>query len=219
VIRRPAALCELPGLVPYAEALELQHRTVAMRQEREVPDTVLVLCHPPVLTLGRNASSSGVLASAEHLAQLGIEVHRVERGGQATYHGPGQLVAYPILDLEDLGLSVVSYVRGLEQVLICACASLGIVASRVEGIPGAFVGKAKIGAIGVRVNRGVSFHGLSLNIDPNLEHYRLIVPCGMADTPVTSAAQVLGRSPGLEAAQSALVNALGEVLGLDFSRS
>lgn len=219
MISRPAALCELPGLVPYAEALELQHRTVALRQAREVTDTVFVLSHPPVITLGRNASEEGILASAQELLRLGIQVHRVERGGQATYHGPGQIVVYPIVDLGDLGLSVATYVRALEQVMIHACAGMGIVAGRVEGITGVFVAGAKIGAIGVRVSQGVSFHGLALNIEPNLEHYGLIVPCGMALTRVTSADLVLGRSPGLPFARQALITALAEVFGFDFGRS
>lgn len=218
MIRRPAALCILPGLTPYEDALELQQRIVAQRQRQEAPDTLLVLCHPPVITLGRNATEAGITAPPKLLASLGIGVHRVERGGQATYHGPGQLVAYPILDLAKLALGVASYVRALEQVMIHTCANLGITAANVEGITGVFVGKAKIGAIGVRVNQGVSFHGLALNVETNLQHYGLIVPCGMPDTPVTSAAQVLGASPGLEPARQALINAFTEVLGLEFAK-
>ncbi|HUT79365.1 MAG TPA: lipoyl(octanoyl) transferase LipB [Polyangia bacterium] len=202
----------LPGLVPYAEALTLQHDLVERRQAGRSSDTLLLLEHPPVITLGRNALESGVLASPAALEALGVEVHRIERGGQATWHGPGQIVGYPICDLHGLGLGVAKWVRALEEVMIRAAAALGVAAERRPGITGVFSERGKLGALGVRISRGISFHGFAFNVDPDLSHYRLIVPCGMAEMPMTSVAAALGHAPPMDAARRAVIDAFLEVV-------
>ncbi len=209
---RPIDVRSLPGLTPYAEALALQRGLLERRQLGEVPDTLLLLEHPPVITLGRNAADSGVVAPPDMLRALGVEVHRVERGGQATWHGPGQVVGYPICDLRGLGLGAAAWVHTLEATMIRAAATLGVEAGRRPGITGVFTHRGKIGAIGVRISRGVSYHGFALNVDPDLSHYRLIVPCGMAGVPVTSVAAVLGHAPPMDAARRALTDAFLDVL-------
>jgi lipoate-protein ligase B len=202
----------LPGLVPYAEALALQRDLAERRQTGRAGDTLLLLEHPPVITLGRNAIESGVVASPAVLETLGVEVHRIERGGQATWHGPGQIVGYPICNLRGLGLGVAAWVRGLEEVMIRAAAALGVVAERRPGITGAFTRRGKLGAIGVRISRGVSFHGFAFNVDPDLSYYRLIVPCGMAGVPVTSVAAGLGHAPSMDEARRAVIDAFLDVM-------
>jgi lipoate-protein ligase B len=202
----------LPGLVPYAEALALQHDLVERRKAGRSADTLLLLEHPPVITLGRNAVDGGVIADPAVLAGLGIEVHRVERGGQATWHGPGQLVGYPICDLHGLGLGVAAWVRGLEETMIRAAAALGVAAGRRPGMTGVFTGRGKLGALGVRISRGISFHGFAFNVDPDLAHYRLIVPCGLAGVPVTSVAAVLGHALPMDEARRAVIDAFLDVM-------
>lgn len=197
----------LPGLTPYAEAAALQRDLVGRRQAGTAPDTLLLLEHPPVITLGRNARGEGVVAPPALLEALGVEVHRVERGGQATWHGPGQIVGYPICDLHGLGLGVAAWVRALEETMTRAAATLGVQAVRRPGITGVFTERGKLGAIGVRISRGVSFHGFAFNVDPDLSQYRLIVPCGMAEIPVTSLAALLGRAPSMDDARRALIDA------------
>jgi len=185
----------LPGLTPYPAAHALQLELVRRRQVGEVPDTLLLLEHAPVVTLGRNADSAGLLASPETLAAAGIDLHRVERGGQATYHGPGQVVGYSILGLQDRGLGVRAYVGRLEEVMIRLAAAFGVTARHLPGRPGIYTAAGKLGAIGVAVSRGVSYHGFAFNVAPDLSHYRFIVPCGQADIPATSLAALLGSEP------------------------
>jgi len=200
---KPVSLLNL-GLVPYAEALELQRRLVAARKRDEIPDTLILLEHPPVFTLGRNANDSNILASPDFLKQLGIEIFRVERGGDVTYHGPNQLVGYPILDLHNFRMDVGWYVRSLEELLIGALADFGIQGKRVEKLVGVWVenltpqppsligkGESKIAQIGARIESWVTFHGFALNVNPNMNHFDLIVPCGISDKSVTSMARVL----------------------------
>jgi lipoyl(octanoyl) transferase len=203
----------LPGLSDYGETLALQRDRAARRREGEVEDALLLVEHPPVLTLGRHADPDGVLAAGSLLETLGIGVHRVERGGQVTYHGPGQIVGYPILDLRALRLGVGAYVRRLEEVMIRAARGLGVEASRREGVVGVFASAGKIGAIGVRVARGVSFHGFAFNVETDLDHYRLIVPCGMPEVMPSSVLSILGESPGMDVAREAIVEAFEEVFG------
>jgi lipoyl(octanoyl) transferase len=187
------------GRMPYAEGLALQQQVVAARKQNLIGDTLLLLEHPPVLTLGRNASRSNVLASDEFLAQRGIELHEINRGGDVTYHGPGQLVGYPIIDLRgDLPgkkgphLGPVDYVRLLEEVLIRTCGDFGIMAQRIAKrtgvwtIPGGSIQEKKIAAIGVHVSQGVTSHGFALNVTTDLRDFEWIVPCGIADRGVTS---------------------------------
>ena len=185
------------GRVPYRAAWELQHRLVADRAAGAIPDWLLLLEHPAVLTLGRRADPAHVRASAEDLAARGVEVIRVERGGEVTYHGPGQLVAYPILALAARGLLIRPLVRALETAMIETCASFGVVAGRRDGHPGCWVdpdGAAprKIGALGLRIERGVSYHGIALNVAPDLADFDLIDACGMPGVPSTSIAAEAG---------------------------
>jgi lipoyl(octanoyl) transferase len=201
----------LPGLTDYAAALEIQRDLVARRRGGETPDHLLLLEHPPVITLGRHADPAGVVAAEGLLAERGIEVHRIERGGQVTYHGPGQVVGYPVLDLRERRMGVGAYVRRLEEVMVLAARRLGVSAEKREKVVGVFTERGKIGAIGVRVARGISFHGFAFNVEPELEHYRWIVPCGMPDVPVASVASILGRSPGMDTARRALAAAFEEV--------
>ncbi|MFO8073731.1 MAG: lipoyl(octanoyl) transferase LipB [Polyangia bacterium] len=203
----------LPGLTPYFEARRLQLDLVERRRSGEIGETLLLLEHPPVITLGRNADPAGVIASAGELKRCGVELHRVERGGEATYHGPGQIVGYPICDLHALKIGVAAYVHRLEEAMIRAAAKLEVEAGRRERLTGVFCERGKIGAIGVRVSRGIAFHGFAFNVDPHLDHYRLIVPCGLSETPITSIAATLGRSPSMERARKAVIRSFGEVFG------
>jgi lipoyl(octanoyl) transferase len=187
------------GRIAYRDAWALQKRLVDARVDGSVPDTVLLLEHEPVLTLGRNADPSHVLASPRDLRRRGIEVVQVERGGEVTYHGPGQLVAYPILRLGDRGILVRPLVRALEDALIRTCHELGVEATRRDGHPGCWVVEPgrpprKIGALGIRIERGVSYHGIALNVDPELRDFELIDPCGMPGLVSTSVAEELGRT-------------------------
>lgn len=203
----------LPGLTPYARAHALQLEVVAARQAGRVPDTLLLLEHEAVVTLGRHADPAGVLAGPEVLAADGIGLYRVERGGQATYHGPGQVVGYPILDLKARRLGVRRYVAALEETMVRAAAAFGVAARRLPGRPGVYTNRGKLGAVGVAVSRGVTFHGLAFNACPDLRHFGFIVPCGRTDTPPTSLAEHLARPPRVEEAADAVLQAFREVLG------
>src|SRR5215510_2187964 len=167
------------GRVAYAEGLELQARLVAQRQAGEVPDTLLLLEHDPVFTLGRNARRENVLFPEAELRSRGYEVFETGRGGDVTYHGPGQVVGYPILDLSPDRRDVHRYVRDLEEVMIRTCADYGLAASRVPGLTGAWLDREKVGAIGVRLARWVTSHGFALNVCNDLSPFALIVPCGI----------------------------------------
>ncbi len=181
----------------YRSAHALQKRLVGERAEGLIGDQLLMLEHPAVLTLGRNSDPSHVRATEAELERRGIEVVRVERGGEVTYHGPGQLVAYPIIALHERGLLLRPFVRALEAALVETCAAHGVAAARRDGHPGCWCdpdGPAprKIGALGLRVERGVSYHGIALNISVDLDDFELIDPCGMPGTISTSIARELG---------------------------
>jgi lipoyl(octanoyl) transferase len=185
------------GRIPYRDAWALQHELVERRAAGETADTLLLLEHPAVLTLGRHADEGHILASPGELAARGIECIRVERGGEVTYHGPGQLVAYPILALSRRGLLLRPFVRALEAAMVATCASLGVAAARREGHPGCWCDPdgprpRKIGALGVRIERGISYHGIALNIHPDLRDFELIDPCGMPGVESTSVAREAG---------------------------
>jgi lipoyl(octanoyl) transferase len=186
------------GRVPYGEGLELQARLVSERQAGAIPDTLLLLEHDPVFTLGRNARREHVLFPEAELRARGFEIHDVGRGGDVTYHGPGQVVGYPILDLSPDRRDVHRYVRDLEEVMIRTCLDFGIAGSRVEGKTGCWVGQEKIGAIGVRIARWVTSHGFAFNVDLDLAPFGLIVPCGITDRGITTLARLLGRPVGTE---------------------
>ena len=184
--------CRL-GTVDYAEAHRVQKELQAKRIAGDVDDTVLLLEHRPVFTLGRSAKEQHVLAPSEVLEARGFSVHEVGRGGDVTYHGPGQLVAYPIIDLKPNRKDVRKYMWSLEETMIRTCADFGLRARRIEGLNGAWVEDRKIGAVGVRISRWVTMHGLALNANPDLSHFDLIVPCGIEDKSVTSISAELGR--------------------------
>jgi lipoate-protein ligase B len=188
------------GRTPYRVAWDLQKRLVDERVDGRIPDTLLLLEHDAVLTLGRHADEAHVLARPRELHRRGIEVIRVERGGEVTYHGPGQLVAYPIVGLGDRGLMVRPLVTALEEAMIETCATLGVAAIRRDGHPGCWVAgdggrpPRKIGALGLKIERGVSFHGIALNVAPDLRDFELIDACGMPGVVSTSIAEELGRT-------------------------
>ena len=190
---RPLVVRHL-GRVPYAHGLEIQESLVAERQAGRVADQLLLLEHDPVFTLGRNARRENVLLSADALRERGFDVFDTGRGGDVTYHGPGQVVGYPILDLSPDRRDVHRYVRDLEEVMIRTCADYAIEAGRVPGLTGTWVGADKIGAIGVRIARWVTSHGFAFNVATDLSAFDLIVPCGIRGRGVTSLERHLDRS-------------------------
>lgn len=194
-MERPIQIIHLPGLTPYEDALRQQYERRAAVEAGEAPNTLFLLEHAPVVTLGRRAHESHLLLSREELNARGIAVCDVDRGGDVTYHGPGQFVAYPIVNLNGWNLSIRGYLRALEDVLIRHLARYGIEAGRLDGFTGVWVGGAKVAAIGVGVHNAVTFHGIALNVEPAMEHFRYIIPCGIADKPVTSLAALLGAAP------------------------
>jgi len=187
-----AAACELRdlGSMRYADAFALQQQFVERRKRGEIPDQLLIVEHPHVVTMGRTAHDENLLCAPELLDRAGIEFHRTDRGGDVTYHGPGQIVGYPIFDLREWKRDVMAYVRALEQVLIDALAEFGIPAGREAGATGVWTEPGKIAAIGVHISRWVTSHGFALNQDTDLSYFRYIVPCGLTK-PVTSM-QALG---------------------------
>jgi lipoyl(octanoyl) transferase len=202
--------------VPYAEALALQRSLVEERRAGTIPDTLLLLEHPHVLTLGvrGDGGRSHILATDDVLASRGIDVHETGRGGDITYHGPGQIVGYPIIDLNPDRRDVHRYVRDLEAVLIGVAAGYGIAAGRVEGLTGVWVGNEKLAAIGVRIAHWITSHGFALNVTTALEHFELIVPCGIADRGVTSLARLLGRPVDTAEVESRIIEQFSKVFCL-----
>jgi lipoyl(octanoyl) transferase len=233
------------GTIDYATAFRLQEKVVALRKEDRIGDVLLLLEHTPVITLGRNAKSAHVVASPEFLAQRGVEVFECDRGGDVTFHGPGQLVAYPIFDLRGFpsslanrnSMGVVEFVLNLEEVLIRTCAKLGIPAKRIEGLTGIWTDnpslssraeqddllanrleksrgllrEAKIAALGIHISRGVTSHGIALNVNTDLSFFDLIIPCGITSKPVTSMQQELGREIPMQDVAHALSRNFSQV--------
>ncbi|MFW6158060.1 MAG: lipoyl(octanoyl) transferase LipB [Planctomycetota bacterium] len=182
------------GRCEYDAAWALQKELhAAILEDAAEPDRLILVEHPPVITLGRRADPENVLFDEEHLSSQGVELRRVDRGGDVTYHGPGQVVAYPIVRLTGPRRDVHGYFRSLEQVVIELLAGYGIDAVRQDGLTGVWVGDEKVCAMGVAIKRWITYHGLALNVDPNLGHFRLITPCGIADKGVTSLRRLLGR--------------------------
>lgn len=197
----------------YTEAYALQRQLVEQRKAGAIPDQLLFVEHPPVITLGRNAHEENVLFSREALAASGVEVHECDRGGDVTYHGPGQIVGYPIFDLREWKRDVTAYVRGLEQAVIEAIGEFGIEGERAPGATGVWVGGAKVAAIGVHLSRWVSSHGFALNVSANLDHFKFIVPCGLT-RPVTSLRALGCEAPAGDVKES-LLAAFSEVFEID----
>ncbi|MGH2402452.1 MAG: lipoyl(octanoyl) transferase LipB [Candidatus Limnocylindria bacterium] len=202
------------GTVAYRPAWELQDELAEQRRGRRIGDRLLLLEHFPVYTIGRGGNASNLLATPDRLREMGAELIRIDRGGDITYHGPGQIVAYPIVELKD-PLDLRRYVRVLEAAIIDTAAAFGVASARLEGHPGIWVdGERKLAAIGVRVKRGVTTHGLALNVNTDLEWFDEMIPCGIPDKGVTSLARELGRAVPMEAVEDQLATALAAHLGL-----
>jgi lipoyl(octanoyl) transferase len=211
-------IVEQLGLVDYAEALRLQQELVLQCKAGAIPDTLLLLEHPHVYTLGRNARREHLLVSPARLAEMDAELFETDRGGDITYHGPGQLVGYPIFDLtrhrRDLGW----YMRSLEEVFIGVAHDFGIEAGRVAGAAGVWVGNDKLVAMGIHVSRWITSHGFAFNVSTNLAYFRSIVPCGLADRGVTSLGKLLGRRLEMDAVIDRVIEHFGAVFGLAMVR-
>jgi len=207
------------GVVGYDDALGMQRELVEDRRAGRIGDTLLLLEHPPVITLGvkTRGGTGNIVATFDELTSAGVTVHETGRGGDVTYHGPGQLVGYPILDLRPDRTDVHRYVRDLEEALILAVGEFGIAGGRVPGLTGVWVGphgrEDKVAAIGVRISRWITSHGFALNVSPDLGHFDLIVPCGIKDRGVTSIARLLGRDVAMADVEDAVVRGMTAVFG------
>ena len=211
------------GLLEYGAAWELQRRIVAARKAGAVADVLLLCEHPHVITLGRNGKLGNLRASDHVLRQMGVSFFETDRGGDITYHGPGQLVGYPILNLDDIRRDVAWYLRRLEEAMICATAEFGIPSRRVAGRTGVWVdapmesgGEEKLAAIGVHLSRWITSHGFAYNVSTDLRYFDLIVPCGIVDKRATSLEKLLGRGVKMEEVSPRVAGYLGELMGLDF---
>jgi len=203
------------GVLSYAEALRLQKQKVAQRKAGAIPDTLLLLEHPHVYTLGRNAKRENLLVSADWLAARGVQVFETDRGGDVTYHGPGQLVGYPILDLAKHRRDIAWYMRSLEEVFIRVARDFGIEAGRLAGAAGAWVGNDKLVAMGVHLSRWVTSHGFAFNVNTDLSYFEWIVPCGLRDKGVTSLQKLLGRGMKMEVVVASVIEHFGRVFELE----
>jgi lipoyl(octanoyl) transferase len=199
------------GRVPYRPAFELQQIVAQLRAEEKLPDTLLLLEHDHVYTLGRRAPEEEILLDTQTLAERGIAVERTDRGGRVTYHGPGQLVGYPIVRLTTADL--VGYVRSLERAMIAVAEDFGVEAGPVEGLTGIWAGDRKVGAIGIHVSRGITTHGFALNVNPDLTMFNGIVPCGIVDRGVTSLSELLGRDVPMDEVVRSTTRRVSEALG------
>ena len=211
------------GLIRYSAALAVQERLVAARKTGAIENVLLLCEHPHVITVGRNGNRSHLLASENVLRQKNVELRETNRGGDITYHGPGQIVGYPILDLAALRKDVRWYVRSLEEVMISASAELGIAAGREPGKIGVWVGEPerseKLGAIGVHLSRWVTSHGFAYNVSTDLRYFDLIVPCGIVERKATSLEKLLGRAVSREDVATSLSRHFGEVFDLQMQKS
>jgi lipoyl(octanoyl) transferase len=214
--KEPQKPCEQKwlGTVAYADALEMQESLVNQRKSDAIPDTLLLLEHPPVITLGRAARRSNVIAGDDYRSAIGVELFETGRGGDVTFHGPGQLVGYPIINLAPDRCDVKKYVRDLEETMIRTASEFGVAAGRIAGLTGVWVGEEKLGAIGVRISRWVTMHGFAFNVRTQLEYFDMIVPCGIQDHGVTSLEKIQGSAtPRIENVAASLAHHFGEVFG------
>jgi lipoyl(octanoyl) transferase len=204
-------VCIRLGVVPYEEARATQKRLEAARQAGEIPDVLLLLEHPPVYTKGRRSTPDELPMGEDWYRMQGIEIAETDRGGRVTYHGPGQIVAYPIVSLKPYGDDVHRYVRNLERVMIASLADHGVEAGLREGLTGVWVGERKIGSIGVHVNRGVTTHGLAVNVNNDLQPFEWVVPCGIEACQVTSLSRERGAEQDFDAFVATVADRFGEV--------
>ncbi len=209
---RPECSIYQLGLVEYTDTWQLQIDLAQNVAQGVQPNTLLLAEHPPVYTMGRTGNRQQVLLNDQELADIGVVLLEVDRGGKVTYHGPGQLVAYPVLDLRTWG-GPIKYVRALEQVILKTLADFGITAGLVEGLTGVWIGEEKIAAIGVKISRGVSYHGLALNVSTDLSYFSHIVPCGISDRAVTSMQKLLAEEVEMETVAYSLVYHFGKEMG------
>lgn len=212
---RPACWAVNLGTFHYGRAWDLQGGLVRARLAAEVPDLLLLVEHPHVYTLGRGGDDRHVLWDESVLARRGVEIYHVDRGGDVTYHGPGQAVGYPIVALRQHGLDAHGYLRDLEEVIMRALAEFGIASGRAPGMTGVWVDNAKIAAIGVKFTRAVTSHGFALNVNTDLSYFNGIIPCGLTNRNVTSMQQLLGRPVNMAEVHSALQRHFGDVFGFD----
>ena len=220
-MQQPEKICWVVdlGLIPYGPACEWQHRLVRARKARTIPDVLLLCEHPHVITLGRNGTRDHLHAGDALLEQMKVEFHTSDRGGDITYHGPGQIVGYPILDLTEHRRDIGWYVEQIEEVMVCATADFGIAAKRVEGQHGVWIdtpnGEEKLGALGVHLSRWVTSHGFAYNVSTDLRYFDLIVPCGIAGKGVTSVERALGRAVSMNEARERLIAQFASVFARD----
>ncbi len=206
---------ELPGIVDYQESLRLQRERARARKAGGIPDTLLLLQHPPVYTLGRNASRENILFSPERLQRLGAKVFETDRGGDVTFHGPGQIVGYPILDLTRHRRDLAWYMHSLEEVFIRVAGEFGIRAGRIAGARGVWVGNDKLVAMGVHVSRWITSHGFAFNVSTDLRFFDWIVPCGLHDKGVTSLEKILRQPVSIDAVIDHVIHHFGRVFGME----
>ncbi|MGO8735625.1 MAG: lipoyl(octanoyl) transferase LipB [Terriglobia bacterium] len=203
------------GVVDFVDGLRQQRERVAARKSGVIPDTLLLLEHPHVYTLGRNAKTENLLISVEQLAARGAQVFEIDRGGDVTYHGPGQLVGYPILDLAKHQRDIAWYMRSLEEVLLEVAGDYGIQAGRLAGAPGVWVGNNKLAAMGVHISRWVTSHGFAFNVNTDLRYFDWIVACGLHDKGVTSLQKLVGRPVEMEEVAGSVVRHFGRVFAME----
>ncbi len=212
---REACMVSDMGLVEYGKAWELQKKLHSLRLRQEIPDILLLLEHPPTLTVGKAGSPKNVLAPTDKLVQMGISLFFIERGGDVTYHGPGQMVAYPIIDLRKRGKDIYRFVTDLEEVMIRTVRDFSLEAGRDPCHRGVWVGEKELGAIGISVRRWITMHGLALNVTTNLEHFALINPCGFTDRQATSMAACLSTHVSLESVRERTLVHFSDVFDVD----
>ncbi len=213
-LRAALSVLRLPQ-IGYGEGLELQRRLLEERRAGSRPDTLLLLSHPPVVTVGRGSSPGHVLLPEDELLRRGIALWETDRGGDVTFHGPGQVVGYVIFDLREHGQDLHRFLRRMEEAILRALAAFGLEGGRIPGLTGVWVGGRKVCAIGIKVSRWVSMHGFALNVSTDLSYFDVIVPCGIADRGVTSLAALLGHAVDRRQVENALANAFAREFGLE----
>lgn len=211
VTQHALEIVRYPNRMRYAQVYAQQLARRRAIERGEAGNALFIVEHEPVITLGRNFQSTSLLKTREHLAKIGVDVCEVDRGGDATYHGPGQLVAYPILNLNEWTPSIKWYLRTLEDVIIAVLARYGLQGERLEGYTGVWVDGAKVAAIGIGLHNWVTFHGIAINVAPDMAHFDLIVPCGIADKPVTSIERLLGTAPSISRVSSDYISSFESV--------